>query len=113
VVQGARLTRAVLGRAAEHARAARGRPDCRHCGRPASARWRGLCARCWTQKAVRRLYPSLHKCGARPRNFQGKRLPDRPTTALPGTPEKVEAMARRAAQGRQLFHPLDPRLGGW
>jgi hypothetical protein len=33
-----------------------------------------------------------------------------PTDALPGSPRKVEILARRAAQGLPLFHPLDARL---
>jgi hypothetical protein len=31
-----------------------------------------------------------------------------PTTALPGTPEKLEVLAERAARGEALFHVLDP-----
>ena len=30
-----------------------------------------------------------------------------PTAAAPGTPEKVEALARRAERGETLFHPRD------
>ena len=30
-----------------------------------------------------------------------------PTNALPGTPEKVSVLARRAATGKELWHPCD------
>lgn len=33
--------------------------------------------------------------------------PDEPTTAVPGTMEKIEIMASRARLGKNLFHPLD------
>jgi hypothetical protein len=34
-------------------------------------------------------------------------LPDEPTTALPGTPEKLAVFELRAAANRQLHHPAD------
>ena len=40
------------------------------------------------------------------------RLPQQPTTALPGTPDKVAVMAERAARGESLFHPQDATLDG-
>lgn len=40
------------------------------------------------------------------------RLPQEPTTALPGTPDKVAVMAERAARGETLFHPDDATLDG-
>jgi hypothetical protein len=33
-----------------------------------------------------------------------------PTTALPGSKEKIEVMADRAKHGLPLFHPLDAEL---
>lgn len=39
--------------------------------------------------------------------FAGRRLPDVPTTALPGTPEKIEVLAQRLAAARLLWHPDD------
>lgn len=36
--------------------------------------------------------------------------PEFPSACIPGTPEKVEQMARRVEEGRQAFHPLD-RVG--
>lgn len=32
-----------------------------------------------------------------------------PVDALPGTPEKVAVLEKRAAHGEQLFHPADGR----
>lgn len=34
-----------------------------------------------------------------------------PTTALPGTPEKVRVLAERALAGCELFHPTDAVFG--
>jgi hypothetical protein len=34
-------------------------------------------------------------------------LPDHPTTALPGSPEKVAVLEARAALGVSLWHPGD------
>lgn len=41
----------------------------------------------------------------------GSRTPQ-PTTALPGTPEKVEVLAQRFARGESLHHPDDARFDG-
>lgn len=38
------------------------------------------------------------------------RLPPAPTTALPGSPEKVRVLAERARLGVSLWHPLDANL---
>lgn len=42
---------------------------------------------------------------------RGRRLP-RPTTALPGTPEKVEVLRLRVKHGELLHHPHDARWNG-
>jgi len=36
--------------------------------------------------------------------------PPSPTTALPGTTEKIQVMANRVSKGFSPFHPLDPTL---
>lgn len=36
-------------------------------------------------------------------------LPDTPTTATPGTPEKLAVLEQRAGRMQALFHPLDVR----
>jgi hypothetical protein len=40
------------------------------------------------------------------------RLPPGPTSALPGTEEKVRILAERRRLGVSLWHPLDARLPG-
>jgi hypothetical protein len=41
-------------------------------------------------------------------DFNGQpRLPDQPTDALPGSPEKVAVLEERARLGVSLWHPLD------
>jgi hypothetical protein len=84
---------------------------CRHCQKVKSNRPRGLCWSCYYTPGVRDLYPSTSKFARRGvRDFNGKaRLPE-PTSALPGTPEKVAVLELRARLGQQLWHPLDARL---
>jgi hypothetical protein len=40
----------------------------------------------------------------------GTRVPDAPTDALPGSPEKVRVLAERFRRGDALWHPLDAKL---
>ncbi len=84
---------------------------CRHCQKVKSNRPRGLCWSCYYTPGVRELYPSTSKFARRGvRDFNGRaRLPE-PTSALPGSPEKVAALELRARLGQQLWHPLDARL---
>lgn len=85
---------------------------CQHCCRSNVARPRGLCWSCYYTPGVRELYPSTSKYARRGvTNFSGAApLPTVPTTAAPGTPEKIEVMEQRAKAGQELFHPLDARL---
>lgn len=83
------------------------RPSCRHCRTNASSQSRGLCQRCYADRAIRALYPLPANNGqARlPTVCQGKlRVP---TASLPGTTLRVEAYAQRALLGLSLFHPDD------
>lgn len=94
-------------------------PPCRHCKQRLAYRPRGLCAHCYFVSAVRALYPpdqaegsdSGSDVGKAYRSPVGRRaarnLAARPTSARPGTPEKVEVLADRARQGVSLWHPLD------
>ena len=84
---------------------------CRHCQKVKSNRPRGLCWSCYYTPAVCDLYPSTSKFALRGvSDFCGKaRLPE-PTTALPGTPEKVAVLEERARLGLSLWHPLDAKL---
>ena len=84
---------------------------CRHCQKVRSNRPRGLCWSCYYTPGVRDLYPSTSKFARRGvKDFNGRaRLPE-PTSALPGTPEKVAILEQRARLGQSLWHPLDARL---
>lgn len=82
------------------------RPLCRHCSRSAVHRPRGLCVRCYYAPGVRALYPSTSRYAKRGVGQTGRTLPE-PTTAMPGSPEKVAAMEQRAASRQMIFHPDD------
>lgn len=90
------------------------RPLCRHCHKGNVIRPRGLCWKCYYADGggIRDLYPSTSKFARRGvRDTAGPRpLPDEPTDALPGTPEKEAVMTERAAKGQSLWHPRDPRI---
>lgn len=97
------------------------KPLCRHCSRCKVSRPRLLCWHCWYTPGVKELYPpspgvNRHGGGGAVRgvgNLTGPRpLPDTPTTAAPGTPEKLAVLAYRAKRGQQLFHPADARFEG-
>jgi hypothetical protein len=82
---------------------------CRHCrARPVCRPWR-LCHPCYDRPRVRRRY-IVH----RPYRYSG--IPDRngpvpppqePTTARPGSVEKLAVLVARAKQGAALWHPGD------
>lgn len=81
---------------------------CRHCNRVPCNRPRGLCWSCYYRPGVRERYPSTSKYARRgvPGHAAG-RPPPEPTAALPGTPEKVAVLGRRARLGQALWHPRD------
>jgi hypothetical protein len=93
----------------------RGRPStaprkpCHHCQRVAILRPRGLCHRCYRRPRIRRRYPAFSQYGRRGvGNICGNApLPSEPTDALPGSAEKIEVLAQRAARHESLWHPLD------
>jgi hypothetical protein len=84
---------------------------CRHCGQEPATRSRGLGWKCYFTPGVREMYPSTSAYANRGhgRDTAG-RLPTKPTSARPGTPEKMAVMRARAAAGEVLFHPLDGRV---
>ena len=85
--------------------------QCRHCNKVKSNRPRGLCWSCYYRPGVRELYPSTSKFARRGvSDFNGRAALPVPTTALPGTPEKVAVLEMRAALRQQLWHPDDARL---
>jgi hypothetical protein len=78
---------------------------CLHCRKLRLIHCRGLCWRCYHIPRVARLYDPANQCR------RGSRLPDEPTSALPGTPEKVAVLEERMRQGVALWHPRDPIVG--
>jgi hypothetical protein len=85
---------------------------CRHCQRVKSNRPRGLCWSCYYTPGVREMFPSTSKFARRGvADFNGRIvLPSAPTSALPGSAEKVAVLEERARLGQSLWHPLDAAL---
>lgn len=79
---------------------------CRHCGVTRSNRPRGLCWSCYYKPGVRAKYPSTSKFARRGVGHEGETLPA-PTSARPGSAEKVAILARRAQLGEALWHAAD------
>jgi hypothetical protein len=102
--------------ASEHERKGRRKkgPACLWCGDQRTVRRRrGLCERCYARKGIRRKFPQIQKSGmgATDRDFTGPApRPPAPTTAEPGTEDKIEEMGRRADQFQTTDHPLDKTL---
>ncbi len=80
---------------------------CRHCNRGPANRPRGLCWRCFYTPGVRDLYPLTGSFGNLGLGFAEPTRLLAPTTARPGTAEKVEVFADRVAGGFALWHPGD------
>ena len=85
----------------------RDRPRCRHCHSAPVSRSRGLCWACFYDPAIRQLYPRFFVPTSVPDGFGDRPLPDRPTRAAPGSPEKVEVLCRRARLRQTLWYPED------
>lgn len=87
---------------------------CKHCDRSAACPRRGLCRPCFRNPAIRQLYPPdwrfLHRgVGLGTRRHP---LPLAPTSALPGSAEKIAVLEERARLGQTLWHPADATLEG-
>jgi hypothetical protein len=81
---------------------------CRHCHRVQSNRPRGLCWSCYYTPGVREKYPSTSKFARRGvSDFNGRAALPEPTSAPPGSAEKVAILEQRARLGLSLWHPLD------
>jgi len=87
---------------------------CRHCSRSKVNRPRGLCWSCYYTPGLKELYPSTSKFARRGvGNFVGNPPPPPvPTTAAPGTPEKLAVLEQRARLKYAIFHPADARYEG-
>lgn len=85
---------------------------CRHCRKARVNRPRGLCWSCYYRPGVRDRYPSTSKYARRGAGVGvgPAPLPARPTSALPGSAEKIRVLAERAQLGQQLWHPDDAAL---
>ena len=85
---------------------------CRHCEKVKSNRPRGLCWSCYYTPGVREQYPSTSKFARRGvKDFNGRTKLGEPTSALPGSEEKVRVLMERARLGLSLFHPQDATIG--
>jgi hypothetical protein len=88
------------------------RPMCRACGVLRACRPRSLCWAHYYDPAVRAQFPSTSRFanrGLAALDYE-RPLPPQPTSALPGTPEKVAVLEERALLGFGLWHPDDPQL---
>ncbi len=87
---------------------------CRHCSKSKVNRPRGLCWSCYYAPGVKEQYPSTSKYARRGvGNFTGRApLPASPTTAAPGSPEKLAVLEQRARLKQAIFHPADARYAG-
>lgn len=86
------------------------RPPCQHCRKYLAHRPRGLCWSCYNKPDVRNLYPTDPVFGRRGHNHQKKHTHltvDQPTSAPPGSAEKIAVLTERASRGMNLWHPLD------
>ncbi len=89
-------------------------PVCKHCQKSKVNRPRGLCWSCYYTPGVKEQYPSTSKYARRGvGNFNGNApLPPEPTTAPPGTAEKMAILEMRAKLKLALWHPLDAQYDG-
>jgi hypothetical protein len=89
-------------------------PICKHCQKSKVNRPRGLCWTCYYTPGVKEQYPSTSKFARRGvGNFCGiAPLPPEPTTAPPGTAEKMAVLELRAKLKLALWHPLDAQYDG-
>ena len=86
---------------------------CRHCQHAVISRPRQLCWSCYYAPGVRDQYPSTSKYARRGEgNFTEAGRECEPTTAPPGTPEKMEVLAQRARMRQRLWHPMDAMFPG-
>lgn len=88
-------------------------PVCKHCQKAKVNRPRGLCWSCYYTDGVKDQYPSTSKYARRGvGNFTGNAPLPEPTTAAPGTPEKMAVLELRAKLKQALWHPHDAKYAG-
>jgi hypothetical protein len=87
---------------------------CPCCGRPCRpgllrrAQARLVCFWCWR----RLLYPQERRPVTAAPDYGPPPPPVAPTSALPGTPAKLQVLEQRARYRQPLFHPLDAQDEG-
>lgn len=89
-----------------------GRPLCRSCSLAAVNRPRGLCWSCYYAPGLRESFGPMSRCGRRGIGHGSTGLPDAPTTAAPGTPEKLAVLEARVKAGNGVWHPADAMYPG-
>lgn len=89
------------------------RVRCRHCRRARINHGRGLCWDCRAKPGVKDLYPSKRaRPSGAPALYESSRPALKvpvPTTAGPGTAQKLAVLIARAEAGEYLWHPDDAR----
>ena len=87
---------------------------CRHCQRVRSCRPRGLCWCCYYKPGVREQYPTHLKFSKRGEGnfYRDAPLHEFPTSALPGSDEKIAVLAERVRLKQCLWHPDDATMEG-
>lgn len=71
---------------------------------------RGLCWKCYYTPGILDRYPISSSIFAYRSPVKRGVKYGEPTDALPGTPEKVAVLEKRAQNGEHLFHPDDAKL---
>ncbi len=85
---------------------------CLSCGLSKARRGkRGLCGSCYYYPEIRNLYPRLVKytCDGGGNHCSSSLPLPEPTSALPGTPEKIAVLMERESMRQQLYHPADAK----
>lgn len=88
------------------------KPRCVHCGVYSQCRPRKLCYPCSSSKEIRTLYSGSDSKFAKltaSANYNGPAPLPTPTTAKPGTEEKIAVLTERALNLQLLFHPEDAK----
>ncbi len=89
-------------------RTARQRPLCRHCKIKPPGEKRGLCRSCYDKPGVKERYSGKYR--SEPDGKKGGRALPEPTTAPPGTIEKIAVLIERVRLGQALWHHLDTAM---
>lgn len=89
------------------------RKICQHCHENYVNRPRGLCWTCYYTPGVKDLYPPPSKYCVMGLGLTEPKNKPIPTTAMPGTAEKVAVLCQRAERGEALWHPRDAGGKDW